>query len=251
MSAVADIDPDTITGAADSPEPRIWLCWAQSLDGAITQDKRGRTPTNLTHDSVAAERLVHTLRARADAIVVGVGTVCSDNPRLTVRLPDDTMPGTIQPGLVVLDPTLRCPPTARIFEAVRTVRLVTTALHWRCDPGIQERARVLQAWTTGRAVIHVVPIETESIPLDALVQSLARPEAGMWRRLHVEGGARVLAEWAAVAHVQVTLIAPVMLGAAALRVPWLPQPTSAAGRTPKCHQWYVLDVNIVCLVVVR
>lgn len=238
-----------VTGDVDADTPRIWLCWAQSLDGALAQDARGRRPTNLTHDSLAAERLVHALRARADAVVVGVGTVCSDDPRLTVRQPDGTPAPAAQPDVVVLDPTLRCPPHARLFTAAppdaRTVRLVTTGLHWRADPGIRERARVLEE--ACGAVIQVLASDEEHINVSDLVLALAKPEVGALRTLHVEGGAHTLAQWAGVAHAQVTLVAPVVLGARALRVPW---PARAAAAAWTLTQWYPLDDTIVCLVCV-
>ncbi len=55
-------------------------------------------------------RLTHQLRTVHDAILVGIGTVLADNPRLTVRLASGPDP---QP--IVLDTTLRFPPTANLL----------------------------------------------------------------------------------------------------------------------------------------
>lgn len=59
---------------------------------------------------------VQRLRAQAGAIVTGVGTVVSDDPQLTVRDPQYA-DGLEQPLRVVLDPSLRSDPDARIYQA--------------------------------------------------------------------------------------------------------------------------------------
>jgi riboflavin-specific deaminase-like protein len=236
---------EIIIGAPD--QPRIWLCWAQSLDGAIAADAAGARPTNLTHDSPEAEAFVHRLRAAADAIVVGVGTICSDDPRLTVRLPDRVQQQ--QPDVVVLDPHLRTPPTARIFSEAcgqRRVRLVTTVQHYfHSDAGIKERANILAK--TCNAVIHIIEEDTDRINIGTLVRVLAKGHESLGvrplKRLHVEGGAQILAAFAPFAHARATLIAPILLGATALRVAW---PVTMAAAT-RCD-WLCLDKvrHIMC-----
>ena len=54
----------------------------------------------------------HAWRARACAVLTGIGTVAEDNPRLDVR----ELPVSRQPDLVVIDSHLRTPPDARLFE---------------------------------------------------------------------------------------------------------------------------------------
>ncbi len=80
--------------------PSVTLCWAQSLDGSVAV-RRGERTRISGEASLAA---MHRLRSEHDAILVGVGTVLSDDPRLNVRLvagPD--------PQPVVLDSGLRTP----------------------------------------------------------------------------------------------------------------------------------------------
>jgi riboflavin biosynthesis pyrimidine reductase len=99
---------------------RVTLHYAQSLDGRIA---------TCTGDSQwiggpASLRLAHQLRAEHAAVLVGLGTVLADNPRLTVRLVDGR-----SPRRVVLDSRLRLPLTTNVLVdgAAPTVVATTPA----------------------------------------------------------------------------------------------------------------------------
>ena len=96
--------------------PHVTLKLAISVDGKVAL--AGRIPTAIS--GPAARDFVHLMRAQNDAIMVGIGTVMSDDPLLTCRLPGMEKRSPVR---VVLDPRLRLPLTsalARTANAVRT-----------------------------------------------------------------------------------------------------------------------------------
>ena len=90
---------------------RPWLRvkLAMSLDGR-TALADGRSKW-ITGDVARAD--VQRWRARSCAILTGIGTVFSDDPRLTVRTLGESM---VAPLRVVLDRQLRTPPAARVLD---------------------------------------------------------------------------------------------------------------------------------------
>lgn len=87
--------------------PFVTLKLAQSIDGKIA-DAAGHSRWISSPESHA---VVHALRARTDAVLVGAGTVRSDDPRLTVR----AVPGR-NPLRVILDGRFSVSPFARVFR---------------------------------------------------------------------------------------------------------------------------------------
>jgi diaminohydroxyphosphoribosylaminopyrimidine deaminase/5-amino-6-(5-phosphoribosylamino)uracil reductase len=112
----------------------IWKV-ATSLDGkTAARDGSSRWIT-----SEAARLDAHRLRAWADAIVVGAGTVATDDPSLTARHPDLT--SAWAPLRVVVDASGRVPRDAHIFDGEAPTLVATTvsgepALARGLPPGI-------------------------------------------------------------------------------------------------------------------
>lgn len=94
--------------AATAGRPHVTLKQAVTAEGAVVHPDGDRWITG-----PVARRAVHRWRASVDAVLVGVGTVLADDPRLDVR--DVPLgPDRHQPRPVVLDADLRTPPTAAV-----------------------------------------------------------------------------------------------------------------------------------------
>lgn len=112
-------------------------------------------------------------RARANAVLTGVGTVLADDPRLDVR----EVPVVHQPSRVVLDSHLRTPPSARLLaEPGRALIVCVEADHLR-QQALAER---------GAEVLVLPDTAARAIDLTALLVELARRGIN---ELHVEAGA--------------------------------------------------------------
>jgi diaminohydroxyphosphoribosylaminopyrimidine deaminase/5-amino-6-(5-phosphoribosylamino)uracil reductase len=98
--------------------PWVVLKWASSLDGLVAARPGKRTRIS----GAAADRFVHGLRGRVEAVAVGVGTVLADDPRLDCRLPGGPPHGRPQPLAVVLDSRLRTPVRSRLVRLARAGR---------------------------------------------------------------------------------------------------------------------------------
>jgi len=86
--------------------PWVTVKWASTLDGKVAT----HTGHSKWISSPASRKLVHEMRARADAIMVGVGTVIADDPQLTAR---DVQIKRVA-RRVVVDPELRTPPPSKL-----------------------------------------------------------------------------------------------------------------------------------------
>ncbi|MBE7941974.1 MULTISPECIES: bifunctional diaminohydroxyphosphoribosylaminopyrimidine deaminase/5-amino-6-(5-phosphoribosylamino)uracil reductase RibD [Ramlibacter] len=178
--AAAGVAVETGPGAAEARElnlgffsrmlrgtPWVRLKIAASLDGR-TALPDGRSQW-ITGEAARADG--HAWRARAGAILTGLGTVLDDDPRLDVRLAAVHR----QPPLVVVDSRLETPPTARLFGPGREVWIYAAA----DDPA---RRAALEA---RGAHITVMPNPQGKVDLAALLRDLARREVN---ELHVEAG---------------------------------------------------------------
>ncbi len=144
----------------------------QSLDGCIatrTGDARFvNGPEILTH--------LHRLRALADAVIVGAGTVAIDDPQLTVR----HVPGP-HPVRVLFDPQLQL---ARYARTARVFSDAAAPLLWLCDARWGPEARAL----VGAPQVLAVPNLLRHDATPAVASGLAALFARGLRLLFVEGG---------------------------------------------------------------
>ncbi len=97
--------------------PFVISKFAMSLDGKIAT----KTGDSKYITNKASRAYVHALRDQVDAIMVGIGTVRADDPRLTIRLtdPSDTIvDARHNPHRIILDPHLSVPLTAHVVKDV-------------------------------------------------------------------------------------------------------------------------------------
>lgn len=172
--------------------PFITLSYAQSWDGSLTT-RRGDTLCLSGQESM---KLTHQLRSLHDGILVGVGTVLSDDPQLTVREWSGPNP---QP--IVLDSNLSTPQAAKICNHPDKQCWILT---------VRPDAKPMG----GGVEILTLPGADESlqeVPLKAAM-SLLR-ERGI-KRLMVEGGATVITAMlkARLADAIVMTVAPLLVG---------------------------------------
>jgi diaminohydroxyphosphoribosylaminopyrimidine deaminase/5-amino-6-(5-phosphoribosylamino)uracil reductase len=154
--------------------PQVHLKLALSGDGKI--GLKGRQPVAITGGETRG--LVHMMRARSDAIAVGIGTVLSDAPELTCRLPGMEARSPVR---VVLDSQLRTPPDARLLKTLERAPVWIIA----AVSAPAERERALKA--AGAEVMRVDP-GADGQGID-LAQALTLLGTRGITRLMVEGGA--------------------------------------------------------------
>ncbi len=100
----------------EKKRPYIILKWAETIDGFIAPEtKSEQKPVFISNNY--SQQLVHKLRAKEHAILVGTNTVIADNPKLNIR----SWFGK-NPIRVVLDKNLRIPENSNILDgSIQTI----------------------------------------------------------------------------------------------------------------------------------
>ncbi|MBS3781545.1 MAG: 2,5-diamino-6-(ribosylamino)-4(3H)-pyrimidinone 5'-phosphate reductase [Candidatus Thermoplasmatota archaeon] len=146
-------------------KPKVLVNVAMSADGKIALSDRTEVKISGEEDF---ER-VHKLRNRVDAILVGIGTVLADDPKLTVK--EKYVEEASHPLKVVLDSEGRTPEDAQLFDKgewlIATTKEVEREGWIRCG-------------------------ERDRVDLDILMEELS--ERGV-EELLVEGGGEVISSF--------------------------------------------------------
>ena len=188
--------------------PLVTAKFAMSLDGKIAT----RTGDSKWITCEESRRYVHTLRARSDAIMAGIGTVLTDDPQLTARDADGA-PLPRQPLRVIVDSKGRLPADAALLrQPGRTVVFVS-----------DETAARQSGLESPRTEWVVASGDDGRVDLRAMLSELGRREI---TSLLVEGGGTVLGSLFDEGLVDrvIGFIAPVIVGGIAA-----PSPVSGAG----------------------
>ena len=172
--------------------PRVIISAAVSVDGKISlaggrrgPRSRTRAPARLSSESDVSR--VHRLRAKCDAILVGLNTVLSDDPLLTVRHVragrkkggDDDAAATAannQPVRVVLDSMARTPPASKVITTSPRTRTIVAV------SGAAPERRILVLRRRGA---EVVTMGRKAVDVRRLLNHLAKDGI---RSVLVEGG---------------------------------------------------------------
>ena len=204
--------------------PFVIAKFAMSLDGKIatsTGDARWITGPQ-------ARRRVHEVRNEVDAILVGVNTVITDDPRLTTRL---DRADVRHPLRVILDSRGRIPLTARVLDPTlpgKTVVATTAAMPKGTQRALMERG--VEVW--------VLPEQGGKVDIGALLERLGAQEI---TSLLVEGGSAVLGSFFAGGWVNkvMAFIAPVIIGGEKA-----PGPVGGAGVAYLADAWRLREVLV-------
>jgi diaminohydroxyphosphoribosylaminopyrimidine deaminase/5-amino-6-(5-phosphoribosylamino)uracil reductase len=161
--------------------PHVILKLAVSADDKIAA--AGHRPVAISGETAKAR--MHLLRAQCDAILVGIGTVRSDDPLLTCRLPGMQARSPVR---LVLDRSLRIPATSRLVHSARSTPL------WVMTSSLAEAPAAARLGSAGAQVIRLASTPQAGLDLAEMLRALA--ERGITRLL-VEGGARVASSFVA------------------------------------------------------
>ncbi|OYU31313.1 MAG: riboflavin biosynthesis protein RibD [Comamonadaceae bacterium PBBC2] len=154
--------------------PWVRMKIAASLDGQTSlQNGQSQWIT-----SEAARTDGHAWRARACAVLTGIGTVLEDNPRLDVRGHNTPR----QPHLVIVDSRLETPLDARLFDTLGTGDQARQIWIYTAATGLEAKREALQQ--QGATVIGM-PGPGGKVDLAAMLRDLAQREIN---ELHVEAG---------------------------------------------------------------
>lgn len=202
----AGVQVETGAGAAQSRElnlgffsrmvrGRPWMRMkvAASLDGtSALGDGQSQWIT-----SAQARADGHHWRARACAVLTGIGTVLADDPLMTVR----DVPTDRQPVRIIVDSRLQTPASARMLQGGGPVWIYTATR----DP-----QREAQLTAQGARISHL-PDAQGKVDLHALAQDLGRREIN---EVHVEAGSKLNGSLMQAGLIDELLIylAPVLLG---------------------------------------
>ena len=179
--------------------PFVTLKIAQSLDGRVAT----RTGKSRWITGPEARECGHQLRDISDAIIVGVGTVLSDDPKLTCRIP-----GGRDPIRIVVDSEARTPPSAAVIRVAKRSTAPTVI-------AIGPNANTRRCTTLERAGAELLLCKARQgrIDLDDLLAKLG--ERGLLSVL-VEGGPTLSGSFVDAGLIDkiCTFIAPTLIGGA-------------------------------------
>lgn len=155
--------------------------WAASIDGKVATARA----ESQWISGEPARREVHELRARVDAVMVGIGTALADDPRLNAR---EVEVRRVARRLII-DPGLRLPPTARLFDDAHDAPVIVVG----ADVATEEQSARAELLRAAGATVWLMPVAAAERPARFDLRGVL---ARLWRehqaaRVMVEGGPRL------------------------------------------------------------
>lgn len=219
------VDPFAPFRERNPSRPFVVAQLGQSLDGRIATLSGESQWIN----GECALDHVHRIRASVDAVIVGVGTVVADDPRLNVR----RVPGA-NPARVVLDPSGRMPLARRCMDDDGTRRIV-----------IRSPAGSAAAGPPPPGVEEIVLTAADGIvsPRDIVASLFA---AGL-QSILIEGGARTISTFIDAGCVDRlhVLVAPMILGSGKTGLDLSPIATLSQALRPSVRIFPLPDSDVL------
>ncbi len=181
--------------------PYVVMKYAMTMDGKIaTRSGRSKWITG-----EAARRRVQEDRHRYSGIMVGVGTILTDDPLLTCRLPDSKSPIRI-----VCDSRLRTPLEAQIVQTAGQVPTILAT----CSPD----EALARPYLKAGCEVLMLPLRDDHVDLRELVAALGKKEIDS---ILLEGGGTL--NWSAlqsgVVNKVQAYVAPKLFGGTGMKTP--------------------------------
>lgn len=198
--------------------PYVHAKWAMTLDGKIAS----RTGASRWISGEESRAIVHRLRGRMDAVIIGAGTALADDPLLTAR-----PAGPRNAARIVLDSHARLPLESKLIETLAEAPVIVAVADNAPEP------KIAQLRAAGAEVL-LLPLEQDRasssaarIDLQALLAELARRR---FTNVLIEGGGELLGSFFdrdLIDEVH-AFVAPKLLGGAQAKTPiggvGLPEP---------------------------
>ncbi len=174
--------------------PYVTAKWAMTLDGKTAV----ASGDSQWISSARSRSLVHAMRGRMDAILVGIGTVLADDSLLTAR-----PPGPRTASRIVLDSQARLPLESRLATTARQAPVILAVT------AAAPQQRLVALADLGCEILRFPA--TPRVPITPLLIELGRRQM---TNLLVEGGGKVLGTFLDEGHVDEVdvFIAPILEG---------------------------------------
>lgn len=188
---------------ARTGRPWVILKWAQSIDGKLAWKNPPAEGPWISNE--LSRQDVHRLRKKTQAILTGIRTVLTDNPKLTVRIDGHAVERP--PLRVVLDSHLKLPWDCRLITVPEAPTLIVTTRHTA-----QAECEQVEKFTAAGVEVLAVGETDNRCDLPETLDTLGRRGV---QQLLVEAGPTLLAEFLRqnLADEVRIYIAPLLLGA--------------------------------------